>query len=1203
MSAKKNVSKVVTKSKTVEEKYKKKTPHEHILDLPDTYIGGISVEPKEMWVIDSNGVMDYKEIEYIPGLYKIFDELIVNCRDQTERTKACNMIRITIDQKNNTLSFYNNGSEIPVVIHKEHNVYIPEMIFAHLLTSENYDKDEEKTVGGKNGYGAKLANIFSTEFTIEVFDSNRLLYVQTCRKNMYEIEKDVKPKKIPVTNKSYVDPYVKITCKPDLAKFGIDKLSDDMVSLFRKRVYDISACTPTYVKVYLNDELVKINNFKDYITDMYYSDEVNTENEGGDEHKLIYEEHPRWKIGVMYDRNSGYRHVSYVNGICTFQGGSHVNHVVDQIVKGVTSHINTKNKELAIRPSQIKDNITVFIDSVIVNPSFGSQTKEYLNTKVNDFGSKCEISEDLIKRLCRTNIIKDVINVAAVRQLGELKKSDGKKVGRLYDIPKLTDAIDAGGRNSKDCTLILTEGDSAKPFAVSGLRIVGNQKFGVFPLKGKLLNVRDASIKQLTNNKEIKIIKEIMGLKHNKEYKDTSELRYGHILILTDQDLDGFHIKGLLINFINYFWPSLAKIDGFIQSLATPIIKAWKKSDTKMKNVNTFYTIPEYEKWKKDNSNTLHLYKTKYFKGLGTSGPAEAKECFLDFEKKVINYIWGNNKDEDTDSETNSSHPCQKAISLAFSEKHRNDRKRWLANYNKNDIIENNITSISYVDFVHKELKHFSNFDNIRSLPCVMDGLKPSQRKVLYGCILKGIYKDEIKVAQLSGFISDKTHYHHGEQSLQGTIINMAQNYPGSNNVNLLEPLGMFGYRRNGGVASSPRYINTLLSPLVDKIFRPEDNNVLTYVDDDGTLVEPVSYAPIVPMILCNHIEGIGTGFSTKIHPYNFVDVINNTRRLIGKLEPMEMIPYYRGFKGKMIKESPVKYLCKGTYEILNKTTVKLREIPINWGIEDYLAELSKMIVTNDEGPSDKKFIKSYQEKGYLNKISIKIEFVEGALPKLVQNNTLEKALKLTSNINLTNIHANTLDYKVKKYTSINDILREFYNFRLEMYEKRKAYLLKKLENEVNILKYKIMFLEYVLEGKIVIFSNNRSKPKDEILRRVKELGFPELSNKEDSEEKSYFYITNLLLFALTDEELEKLRKQFELKNVELEEYTKKPCTQIWLDELNELEKEYNNWLLEQPDDDAKLEDIPPDGKQVKKVVAKRKPVAKKVSKPKAKKV
>ena len=212
------------------------------------------------------------------------------------------------------------------------------------------------------------------------------------------------------------------------------------------------------------------------------------------------------------------------------------------------------------------------------------------------------------------------------------KKTDGKKTGNIRGIPKLEDANWAGTKNSSECKLILTEGDSAKAFAMAGRAIVGNDKYGIFPLKGKLLNVRDASPKQLMDNEEIKNIKQILGLQQGKTYNSVNDLRYGGIILLTDQDVDGFHIKGLLINCLHYFWPSLVKLNEFIHALATPIVKVSKNKDS-----TSFYNLTDYDSWR--NENTTKGWTIKYYKGLGTSSSKEAKEYFEDLETKLIKYF------------------------------------------------------------------------------------------------------------------------------------------------------------------------------------------------------------------------------------------------------------------------------------------------------------------------------------------------------------------------------------------------------------------------------------------------------------------------------------------------------------------------------------------------------------------------------------
>lgn len=158
--------------KTIEQTYQKKTQLEHILLRPDTYVGSIEKHTQALWVYE-NDVMVHRSVTYVPGLYKIFDEILVNAADNKQRDPSMDLLKVVIDPEQNCISVYNNGDGVPVEIHQEEGVYVPELIFGHLLTSSNYDDNVKKTTGGRNGYGAKLTNIFSTEFVIETADGKR----------------------------------------------------------------------------------------------------------------------------------------------------------------------------------------------------------------------------------------------------------------------------------------------------------------------------------------------------------------------------------------------------------------------------------------------------------------------------------------------------------------------------------------------------------------------------------------------------------------------------------------------------------------------------------------------------------------------------------------------------------------------------------------------------------------------------------------------------------------------------------------------------------------------------------------------------------------------------------------------------------------------------------------------------------------------
>ena len=752
----------------------------------------------------------------------------------------------------------------------------------------------------------------------------------------------------------------------------------------------------------------------------------------------------------------------------------------------------------------------------------------------------------------------------------------------------------AGTYESNLCKLILTEGDSSKSLAMSGLEIIGRDLYGVFPLKGKLLNVRNATPNQLLSNEEIKNLKQIMGLKQNTVYTDTKKLRYGGIIILTDADVDGSHIKGLLMNFFHYFWPSLLKIEGFIQSISTPVIKAYKISDTKKQSPEIFYTLTEYKKWcEKQGEGVDKKYKIKYYKGLGTSTAIEAKDSFADFQNKIINYVWTtgggvgstnlintksdqydnlsddnvskkskkSTKSENNEADDNvsmmsnesidKSEPSYQALTLAFAKQRENDRKEWVRQRNEDLIIENNIKKIPIYDFINKDLIHFSYDDNVRSIPDLIDGLKPSQRKILYGAFKRKLDHEEIKVAQLSGYISEHTGYHHGEMSLQGAIINMAQDFCGSNNINLLYPSGNFGTRRLGGKdASSSRYIFTQLSSITRNIFISKDEPILEQVIEEGELVEPNRYYPIIPMILVNGSEGIGTGFSTNIPPYNPIDLISNIKSYLkgtnfDKLK--ELTPWYYGFTGKIEKENPTTYLSIGTYEQLDEYTLRITELPIGMWTQNYIDFLSGLVEQSN-------MITDYENNCGNHKIDFKLYFKNGELQKLIKSDSIEKKLKLISTIKISNMHA----YKnnvITKYSTPNQILKDYIEIRLDFYSKRKEHHIKVLENELKLLKYRRKFIKQVISNDLII----SKKQKSALIEELCHLEYPELSTNINSK-PSYDYLVGMPMWSLTQEKIDELESDYNQKKNELELYKNTTIEDLWISELDNLENLYLKW-------------------------------------------
>jgi DNA gyrase/topoisomerase IV subunit B len=1753
----------------VEEIYKKKELRDHILDRPDSYAGSIETSVDTFFV---KGVQ--KQITYIPALLKIFDEILVNAIDHSVRTKQVSNIKINtcID---GTIEVFNDGPGIPIVLHKEYNVYIPEMIFGMLLTSSNYNDKEERIVGGRNGLGSNITCIFSKTFKIETVN-NGLHYTQEITENMTVISK-------PKIKKTTKKDYTKISYLPDFKRFKISSNKSPAyigtMELIESRVYDTS-CTTENVNLFYNDVKLSIKGFKKFLS--LFDKEFITETIKGQTFD--------WEIAVSVHNSEAFRQVSFVNGINTYKGGKHVDYITNLITKSLISKFESK-KKVDVKASYIKDRLMIVLKTNIVNPSFSNQSKDTLTTNYSNFGIKIDVPDSFVDKIYKnTSLVSEVMSFVNYKQNKELSKTGGNETRKSkISVKNLDDAISAGTSKSSKCTLILTEGLSAKTFALSGLAVVGREYYGAFALKGKSLNIREATQAQLLKNEEINNIKKIIGLQHGKKYTTIDGLRYGSIMLLTDADSvtydtpvllknietqeiitkpicevyddnwvidsfsgkeynqcrkylvwsdkgwtsikhvmrhkvskkihrvntskgcvdvtedhsllsheskeikvkdliiknskllhhqyiqekvfdykieddlafamgyfmadgccsidcktskvksdgtptvnnkwsisctseitlvvlkkifekyytftglqfcivkrlrknhksfsnknyiysleakvnctqisalyrkmfynslgeknvpveilnssiqtqkmflegfykgdgnksvktrgfdiqhktsilgmfqllhncgyspcinanhkklnvynvimskkncrpihtikkiidvsdkyadtyvydfetenhhfhagtgsiivhnsDGLHISALIMNMFHFWWPELLDIKGFIISMKTPVIKA--SLNTK---VMEFYTISDYNKWK-DITSTYKKYNIKYYKGLGTSTAKEARDVFKDMDKNIVKYISNDKRDTD------------KAMLLAFEKKKADDRKLWLSNYNIDNIIEFDKDKVTYSEFINKGLIHFSMSDIIRSIPSMVDGFKPSQRKVLYTMFKKN-YKKEIKVAQLGASVAETTEYKHGEASLFSTIINLAQDYVGSNNINLLKPNGQFGclspdtkillwdgtlkeakyirkddilvgddglkrivqktisgidemykvslengehytvssehiltfyipshksikydkvknntyitlwdnnnykfdkmtttydpedieYKRfvqdalmkrkstdkcfdiplrdylsfpdsiketlfgykikkpilwekqdgfniidpkhifeyvsqgflkyipkrfiisdivtrtsiikglfshyrshleitlnyiripkestdipneiyiqlvfileslgvsvknndeymtiytdnnkyemfklklgeyiphtltfdklkieitslgkgdfvgwevdrnerfllgnfvvthnsrisNGKDAASPRYIYTELSDITRVIFKPEDENILNYIEDDGVMIEPEYFIPTLPIVLINGTLGIGTAYSTFIPNYNPKDIINNIERFISGKEMIEMTPWYNGFKGT-IQDN----IIYGLFERKNDTSITIKELPLT-SIDDYIEFLEKCIQDN---PSVG--IKNFINKSSDKDVDILIIFdTKNSIEKIIKSQDgIFKTLKLYKNISTSNMHLFDENGKIKKYHNTNDIIKDFVKVKLNYNIKRKNFIMNDYKNNIKILSNKIRFLNEIISDKIVIYK----KPKKEIIRILN-------SEKYDiiDADSCYGYLLNMNISSFTEETISSLETNLEKIKEKYNVISSKTEKDILVDDLLNVKK------------------------------------------------
>lgn len=1092
--------------KNISEKYQKYTPLQLVLAKPDMWIGSTAVNDWEnQWVYNEElNKMEMRKLTYSYALFHIYREILMNAVDHSTRPKT-GVSEIRVAMNSRKMIVKNNGKGIDVVIHPEVGVYVPEMLFTHFATSSNYSDTNRHGVG-THGIGCKAVTTFSKWCKLITVDVVRKLkYTQIYKDNLNIIEP-------PVIEEYSGESFTQIEFEPDFARFHCDSFCDSIKLMVHKSLVDLAMQTP--ITYYFNGRRIKINNFNDYIN--LFIPET--------EPRVIYtfglSKDPNWQYAIcrnVLEDIEGFVQISFVNGMPTVKGGKHVKYIADQIVDGLVEIANKGKSKLKLKDTDIRNQIMLFLVSRIKNPKFPNQIKDELSNNKNDFGSEHTVPPPLIGKIAKLDIIESARSIADFKEKKKLEKTDGKKKSNIGFIDKLEDANKAGTRESNKCTLILTEGDSAKTSVMSAIGKIGRDYYGVFPLRGKLINVRDKSPVQINENKEIQNIKKILGLRQGEKYTSVDELRYGKIMILTDADNDGAHIKGLIMNFIHNYWKTLIVSCDFITCMATPIIKATRRNQTL-----EFYSQSEYNTWKIENENASGgnasggNWKIDYFKGLATSGKKEFESYFE--KPRIINYKWNDEVDE-------------KSIQLAFNKSLANDRKDWLKEYDPDAIIDYSNTEATYTDFVKLELKHFSNADNIRSIPSVCDGLKPSTRKIIFAAFKRNLV-EKLRVAQFAGYISEATCYHHGEASLQGAIIGLAQTHVGSNNIALLEPIGQFGTRLQGGKDhGSARYIHTRLGNDTLKIFNKLDFPLYKYLDDDGTSIEPVYYVPILPMILINGQEGIGTGYSTFIPNYSPTDIIANLRAKLNGEEMIPMHPSYNGFKGKIVENENEKgYTTYGTFKRNGKSTeITITELPIGVWTDDYKKFLGETL-------QEKKIIKKFVSHCSDCEILFKIESVNN-LPE--DDDEIYKLFKLTSSLSTNNMHAYNRNNVIQKYNSPLEIINEFYEIRLEFYQKRKDYMMASIEHDIKYTSAKARFIEMVIARTIII----EKRPIVDIEADLITNEYPKLND-------SYEYLIGMPIRVLTKEKIDELNNKLMKLKEEYNTLKEKNSKMLWIEDL-----------------------------------------------------
>lgn len=627
---------ISTVAKSIEQKYQKLSEVEHVLLRPGRYIGAVAPHTEETFVFNmQDKCMQKMEMTYNPGFVKLFDEVISNSVDHSKRPegKALDTIRVDVDPEKGTISVYDNGG-IPVVKHSEYNQWVPEMIF-ELRSGSNFDDDDEAMLTGQNGEGAALTNIFSKQFIVETCDGKNEF------KMLFEDNSQNRhPPKIKATPGA--KGYTRITYALDFYKLGCEMTEDNLLMLL-KRVVDVAGLN-THLKVYWNGTRIPTRSFKDYV-------ELFTGTSGD----YAFDDTPNWKVAVAASDDGAFQHISFVNGTHTKTGGTHILYAGMQIWEAIRTQIKKKHK-VDIKPSELRQHMMLFIDCNIVNPRYSSQTKEDLITEASQYKTSWSVPDKMIKRIMQSSIIQSILDWAEAKarqeEMKELRKKN-KDVDKVDPrrVDKFSDAIERKDRHK--CELYMAEGDSARK-SIQEVR-GKNPYIGSIALRGKILNVTDCKLSDIIENQQITDLMIVNGLKIGEKVKSVADLRFGKIVVMTDQDLDGHHIFALACNFFSKFWPELFEL-GVIYKLTTPLIIAKTKTEEL-----EFFNDNEYEEW----CQKAPKHTAQRFKGLGTFKTPQFKRIIMNREKYLTKV-------------TPLEAADMASINLAFSGTEADARKDWL---------------------------------------------------------------------------------------------------------------------------------------------------------------------------------------------------------------------------------------------------------------------------------------------------------------------------------------------------------------------------------------------------------------------------------------------------------------------------------------------------------------------------------------------
>lgn len=1112
---------------------KELTDVEHVLAKPDAYVGSCRLEDEQHLVVEQDGKLVLKTITVVPGLFNIFDEILTNVIDQIQLKTGIKNVYVDIDQQKNEITVANDGN---FSLHTDDI----EVAFGKLRSSTHYDEKIKKTTGGTFGIGAKASNILSTFFEVVVVKDGTK-YEVIWKDNM-ENKTKLKESNTKESNG------VSVRFKPDLERFDNSKLNQDITSLFHRRCYDIKAMFPD-INMYFNKKKVPINGPVDYIHYIYpnldiqkISIDVQT--------KSKEEEQTSWDvyIGIIEDEQP--KHVGFVNGIYTIYG-KHIDGIIHALTRTLKDTLVKTKKwknllENLKSPKMLERYFFIFVNAFVVRPEWHSLIKREMKTKVTILNE--EVFQPVIMKFLSHTKLKSYLEEDLTAKVQKDVNKNIKDINRLRQKVSGFREANLAGHKNHICTLFITEGESASGSLEGGFYKELKDNYGILPVTGKPGNLLKDDNK--VNTQRIKDLMTCMGLQLGKKYTsdaDIKTLRYsGGIIIVTDQDDDGFHICGLIISIFYAYWPALYSRKGFIRVFQTPILQVLTNNGQDV--VKEFFSKNDYHQW--CNKQGREQGQVKYIKGLASNRPEHFRQYLLRshltehncITDEQINYILTLIRESKTDDEqleniyNKSNVDVRKQLiqTSLFDISQREETEEL-----DNELEDRNQVIVPFGEYLYRTVvKYFFITAVRRHIPSVFDGLKVVQRKIVHALLHQSSTSFK-KLQDLSSIVASCTKYQHGQDSISKALILMTTSRIGSNNLPLLIPDGNFGNRINGGEdAGQPRYLSAKLDPIARLIFREQDLDCLSYRVEEGEKIEPRFFVPVVPIGLFNGHRGIGAGFSTELLPFKPSLVCKLLLDKIKGKKPYKhnwLTPWYRGFKGNITLFDDDIVEISGVFK-LESTKLIITELPLNSSISTQ-HRYSNLLTELKEAGIIKSFIDlTVEQTGFHYEVKLNEELDESEI--------ISK-FKLTYKTKISNVHMMTAD-GIKKYNTINEILDDYYNKRLELYEHRKQYVLDKMKSKNMKLEAQVRFIEEIVKGKL----NISNQKKATIVSMLHKGGYPLIDD-------NYGYLLGMPIHHLTLEEKIELENKLENSKKQLEIYENTTPKELWIKDIEEFQEAY----------------------------------------------